>query len=117
MSELYDLIKGASIPSCLVWSNHHGCWWGPDQRGYTSDVWKAGRYTIDAALACLRRGSWPLHGQEKDLPPEVVVLAPELDQKLTVEFLATVKDLMEDRITEATLQRIANEVPTRSPQS
>lgn len=120
MSELEGLIKRAirkHVPAFLVWSNHHGCWWGPNQTGYTSDVWRAGRYTTDAALACLKRGSWPLYGQEKDLPPEVVVLAPEVAQELTVEFLGTVKELMEDRVTEATLRRVANEVPIRSPWS
>jgi len=33
----------------IIWSFEHSAWWGPDRRGYTEDVAKAGRYSaVDA---------------------------------------------------------------------
>lgn len=33
----------------VVWSFEHQAWWGPDHRGYTTDLAKAGRYTAQQA--------------------------------------------------------------------
>lgn len=38
----------------LVWSNEHCGWWGPDARGYSSNLALAGRYTREAALLICR---------------------------------------------------------------
>lgn len=29
----------------LIWSYEHNAWWAPNERGYVSDVFRAGRYT------------------------------------------------------------------------
>ena len=31
----------------LIWTHEHDMWWGPNERGYTSEVAEAGRYTRD----------------------------------------------------------------------
>ncbi len=33
----------------LIWSNEHGGWWMPKQRGYTSHLKYAGRYSFEEA--------------------------------------------------------------------
>jgi hypothetical protein len=40
----------------LIWSNHHKLWWGPDGRGYTRFVDRAGRYELAATEQWLTRG-------------------------------------------------------------
>lgn len=35
----------------LIWSEEHGAWWGPDERGYTTSIMIAGRYSPDRAKA------------------------------------------------------------------
>lgn len=37
-------------PAWLIWSNEHGLWWKPNQRGYTQRVEEAGLYTLDEAI-------------------------------------------------------------------
>lgn len=49
----------------LIWSHHHGAWWGPDKAGYTTDLIKAGRYSREAAIdicAHVRDGYTTFHG-------------------------------------------------------
>lgn len=33
----------------LIWSEEHGAWWAPDERGYTTSMRKAGRYPFHTA--------------------------------------------------------------------
>jgi hypothetical protein len=33
----------------LIWSEEHGRWWGPAQRGYTTSIREAGLYTLQEA--------------------------------------------------------------------
>ncbi len=59
----------------LVWSNEHGCWWGPLSSGYVRIIARAGRYSPEAAKRiCDDANSYLPEGQE---PNEVAVLAPE----------------------------------------
>lgn len=60
----------------LVWSNEHRAWWGPDHRGYTRIIGKAGRYDRAEALriARTRDGGWRLN---KGNPDEIAI--PEQD--------------------------------------
>jgi hypothetical protein len=84
----------------LVFSNHYRAYWGPNQSGYTEDVWEAGRYTHDEAkVICQARGR-----RQGDEPPhEVVVLAPEAGRQVfTVSEIRAVPQLMAKRIHEAT---------------
>jgi hypothetical protein len=71
----------------LIWSNQHGTWWRPDERGYTQYIEEAGRYprdhaerivaraTLDGQLA--ERRTDPYSGVEYASVDEVMVLAPE----------------------------------------
>lgn len=34
----------------LIWSHEHTMWWGPNERGYVTDVADAGRYTQEQAI-------------------------------------------------------------------
>lgn len=59
----------------LVWSVYHSGWWGPAERGYFSDLAKAGRYPREQAeRICAYGGSkgWSADGQ----PSEVMVPVP-----------------------------------------
>lgn len=44
----------------LLWSGKHEAWWAPNARGYTTDTWKAGRYTraeaVDHVIASAQCG-------------------------------------------------------------
>jgi hypothetical protein len=57
----------------LIYSNHHKAWWGPDGRGYTSNIAYAGRYELAATEQWLGRGCGCC------LVPEAVVPAPDVD--------------------------------------
>ena len=35
----------------LIWSEEHGAWWAPYERGYTRSMKAAGRYSRERALA------------------------------------------------------------------
>ena len=36
--------------SYLIWSNEHGGWWGPYERGYSTGLVGAGRYSREEAI-------------------------------------------------------------------
>jgi hypothetical protein len=55
----------------LIHSNHHKLWWGPDGRGYTRYVDRAGRYELADTEQWLTRGCGCC------LVPEVPVPAPD----------------------------------------
>ena len=59
----------------LVWSNEHRAWWGPDERGYTRIIERAGRYDRDKAfsISSKRGGGW----QREENPDEIAI--PEAD--------------------------------------
>lgn len=59
----------------LVWSNEHRAWWGPDHRGYTRVIERAGRYDRDEAfsIASKRGGGW-----EREANPDEIAI-PEAD--------------------------------------
>lgn len=59
----------------LIWSNEHGAWWRPGERGYTFIIGEAGRYHLDrAARICDGANRFLEDGRQ---PNEVFVLAPE----------------------------------------
>ncbi len=62
--------------SYLVWSNEHSAWWGPDHRGYTRVIDRAGRYERAEAMkiAGTRDGGWHV---SKGNPDEIAI--PEAD--------------------------------------
>jgi hypothetical protein len=41
----------------LLWSNKHGMWWRPDERGYTPNIDEAGRYGEAHAVRCVVRSA------------------------------------------------------------
>lgn len=59
----------------LVWSNEHRAWWGPDHRGYTRAIERAGRYDRGEAfsIASKRGGGW-----EREANPDEIAI-PEAD--------------------------------------
>lgn len=56
----------------LIWSNEHRAWWGPNNRGYTKALSRAGRYSREEAIStCARaRDGW----SAEEIPSEVPVL-------------------------------------------
>lgn len=69
-----ELEKLRTDPLWLVWSNEHGAWWGPDNRGYTTKIQNAGRYTLAAAQSCCGHRDKRQDGG----PDELVAASPEL---------------------------------------
>lgn len=60
----------------LVWSNEHQAWWGPEHRGYTRHIERAGRYERAEAMSIAgkREGGWHVR---KGNPDEIAI--PERD--------------------------------------
>lgn len=59
----------------LIWSNEDGHWWGPNHKGFTRCIGRAGRYTVgQAVMICSNRNASVHEGME---PNVVAVLAPE----------------------------------------
>lgn len=74
-----ELIRGKNF---LVWSNEHGAYWGPNNCGYYTDVWSAGRYTLEEGMKCCDTRS-----QTKECPvPEYLVIAPEFFLKKKIPY-------------------------------
>lgn len=42
-------------PICLIWSNEHRLWRGPDDEDYTGRLSRAGRYPLGVALRICRQ--------------------------------------------------------------
>lgn len=68
----------------LIWSNQHGMWWRPAERGYTASIELAGRYPYERAAQIVDQAAPdggkrydPETGQSYYQPAEVLVLAPE----------------------------------------
>jgi hypothetical protein len=58
----------------LIWSGKHQKWWAPDERGYTTELSKAGWYTKPEAMR-IQEASRP-RGAERSVaiqvrPPQV----------------------------------------------
>jgi hypothetical protein len=65
-------------PMFVIWSNEHRAWWGPGERGYTSDLAKAGRYPFHhAAEICYCAGpgslSLPCSADGGIVPSEIML--------------------------------------------
>ena len=41
----------------LIWSNQHGAWWGPNEKGYVQIIDFAGRYTKEQAEAIVKKST------------------------------------------------------------
>ena len=99
-------IQEPPIRLYLVWSNEHDAWWKPNRRGYTHDVWGAGRYAETEAAEVCRKAAYGWRGGS--LPPEVMVPAPENDQdKFTADDLRHMPERMATRAAEATREALA----------
>mgnify|MGYP000882785802 CR=1 FL=1 len=74
----HDMSEREMDASWLVWSNEHEAWWGPNHRGYFTDVASAGRYTLkEANDICVRAGTVNRTRHDPEIPAEVVVPSPE----------------------------------------
>lgn len=71
----------------LVWSNYHSAWWGPNERGYFTDIGSAGRYTYEAAVACCNKRDKVGEGENAH---EMVQPSPELDAAIRILCSKTV---------------------------
>lgn len=63
--------------SFLLWSNKHQKWWGPNQRGYTSNIAEAGRYTEDEAIRAVVKSAF--NGRVDQVTCMVVDPVPDTD--------------------------------------
>jgi len=56
--------------TCLIWSNEHSAWWGPDRADYTQQVHRAGKYTRAEALKiCVNaRDGWRIGKPPSEIP-------------------------------------------------
>lgn len=48
----------------VIWSYEHNGWWKPDSWGYTNDLRRAGRYTLDEAKKILEGANYGGHINE-----------------------------------------------------
>jgi hypothetical protein len=104
-----ELASGRVLPPAepvyLIWSNHQGAWWGPEQHAYVYDVWSAGRYDEDEARKACARRTWAQNAE----PPEVMVLAPEHGRgPFTAAEIARVPEQMRRAVDIETKGRIAD---------
>ncbi len=66
-------IKLSDVPTIdegvwLIWSEEHGAWWGPAERGYTTSISKAGRYAKARADQIVASANYGGHLNEIALP-------------------------------------------------
>jgi len=73
--------RGVLEKAWLVWSHEHGLWWRANNRGYTSSIDEAGRYTLTDALSCCDIRSRRPDGT----PNEIVQPSPEWIKKALAE--------------------------------
>ncbi len=67
----------------LIWSNQQRAWWRPNQRGYTSIIEEAGRYSLEKATEIVNDATAdgqlkhsrinPITGKQYDSYDEVMV--------------------------------------------
>jgi hypothetical protein len=54
----------------LIWSFEHDAWWGPGERGYPTDIRKAGHYSLERAVEiCTKANLTGLNEAVVPLPP------------------------------------------------
>jgi len=54
----------------VIWSNEHGAYWRPDERGYTRKLSEAGRYPLARAIQiCVRANA---HLDDEAVPYETI---------------------------------------------
>lgn len=83
-------------PDYLVWSNQHGMWWRGGERGYTSVIEEAGRYTKAHAESIVNKATCdgalrherinPVTGLRYESFDEVAVPAPARIETEDVPF-------------------------------
>jgi hypothetical protein len=80
----------------LIWSNQHGKWWRPNERGYTAHLSEAGKYGLNEAQRIVAKATCdgelthdrvdPVSGMRYREVDEVIIPAPEV--MADVEYLA-----------------------------
>lgn len=63
----------ANAPAYLIWSNEHGMWWKPGERGYTTLTHQAGRYSEADVERILAKAN---EAAEPGRPNELACLVP-----------------------------------------
>lgn len=65
----------------LIWSNEHNAYWRANELGYTPNLYEAGNYTLEKAIAICSKANY-----RPDIPPnECIVPSPSLLVKLAKE--------------------------------
>lgn len=76
----------------LIFSHKYEAWWAPDERGYTKDLDRAGRYgRADAERIVGRSCAAWMYGLVEaryDAPPTVAIVDPEGDFMVALERVA-----------------------------
>jgi hypothetical protein len=94
------------IANWLVWSYEHSAWWGPDHRGYTNSIARAGLYTEAQARQIQDKANWlpPQRGdgQQPVINEQAIPLLgnvepllsghPQTDQRLVRHFLFALQE-------------------------
>lgn len=66
----------------LIWSFEHDAWWGPGERGYTTNIHQAGQYDqVRAIEICTKANLTGLNEAVVCLPPNNALLTPPRTKK------------------------------------
>lgn len=57
----------------FIWSTERQMWWKPRSMGYSDDLYEAGRYTSESAIAIVMNAMEGWDG--KGIPPELMIPA------------------------------------------
>lgn len=70
-----SLLRGGPVcaDDCLIWSNEHMRWWGPNECGYVNRIDEAGRYSYDRAIQIVHNAQAGRQNMRDHVPPEIVV--------------------------------------------
>lgn len=73
LKQAQEAIEAARLEIYLIWSNEHNAWWRPNRNSYTTDISKAGRYSLEMAIEICNGANYGWD-TDREIPNELPIL-------------------------------------------